>query len=79
MSRRTEVTGRIVAIERLANTYNGNPRYRITLQMADGFGTWNTAADHAFTYAIGNIGLRVDNQVWLTIGGRGTVEGISAR
>jgi hypothetical protein len=67
------VTGRIVSIERLTNSRNGNPRFRVTLQSRDGMGTWNTAADHAFCYSVGNAGLRAESPVTLTIGGRGTI------
>ena len=71
------VIGRIVTIERLTSSRNGNPRFRITLQSDAGMGTWNTAADHAFNYEIGNKGLRAEDRVILTIGGRGTIVAIA--
>lgn len=79
MSTRTYATGRIDRIKRLTNSVNGNPRYAITLEVR-GLGawsqTWNTAADHAFCYDIGNVGFRAGDTVTLTIGGRGTIVGI---
>lgn len=68
-----------MCIERLRNSISGNPRFRITLQTSSGMGTWNTAADHAFNYEVGNTGFRAESHVSVTIGGRGTIVGIEAR
>jgi hypothetical protein len=68
--------GRIVEINRLRNSVNGNPRFAMTLEVRH-LGTfeqtWNTAADHAFNYEIGNAGCREGSWVRVTIGGRGTI------
>lgn len=65
-----EVTGRIVNIDRLRNSTNGNPRFAITLEFVT-LGTisqtWNTATDHAFGYEIGNPGFRVGSEVTITV------------
>lgn len=54
-----EVTGRIIAVDRLANSRNGNPRFAVTLEFT-ALGTitqtWNTRADHAFAYEIAPYG-----------------------
>ena len=48
----------IEAVERLRNSRNGNPRFAITYKLAGQSSTLNTAADAAFSYEIGNPGLR---------------------
>lgn len=76
--------GHITAIDRLRNSRSGNPRFRITLEVStyrDGRAltgrtfveAWNTAADHAFAYTIGNPGFRAGDLVTIAIGGRGTI------
>lgn len=78
-ARKTTVSGRLTAVERLNNSYYGNPRFRLTWESI-GLGTLvmakNTASDASFVYQIGNAGFRVGDKVWLTIGGRGTVTGM---
>lgn len=69
----SQVTGHISRLQRLTNSYSGNPRFRIELEERE---AWNTAADHSFNYEVGNRGLDVGDLVTLTIGGRGTVVGI---
>ena len=75
----TTGTVKIVELERLTNSYSGNPRWAITWE-AVGLGTFtettNTAADASFNYEIGNPGLRVGSMVKLTVNGRGTVSAI---
>lgn len=71
----SRITGRITMCERLQNSRNGNPRFGITI---DGEGSWTTAADHSFAYTIGNRGFRVGDVVTITIGGRGTITGITS-
>lgn len=72
----TKIFGRLTAVERLNNSYYGNPRFRLTWETL-GLGTLtmakNTASDASFAYQIGNKGFRVRDEVILTIGGRGTV------
>lgn len=70
---------RIASIDRLPNSVNGNPRYRIAFVDDGGVydGAWNTATDHAFAYEIGNRGRRVGDEVIVTIGGRGTIIDLS--
>lgn len=70
------VIGRIDSIERLTNSVNGNPRFRISMIDNDNvfhLGAWNTSADASLSYEIGNIGYRVGDSVVLIIGGRGTI------
>lgn len=64
------VKGKIIAIKRLRNSYNGNPRFQIVL--APG-GAYNTVADAQVGYAIGNPGLREGDTVTVTLSGRGTI------
>lgn len=42
-------TERITNIERLNNSTNGNPKYRISFDMAN---TYDTATDHMFAFSI---------------------------
>jgi hypothetical protein len=75
------VAGRIDHIVRLRNSHDGNPRFALTMidhMTGTYLGTWNTAADHALAYDIGNPGYRDGSLVILTIGGRGTVTGIAS-
>jgi hypothetical protein len=72
---------RLTSIERLTNSRNGNPRFKINYdgQYEDGGKVTshaNTASDASFNYEIGNRGFRVGDMVDLTIGGRGTIIGI---
>ena len=79
MSKETQVAGKIDRLERLKNSYNGNPRWAVTLEwvgLGTNWDTWNTASDASFNYEIGNKGYRVGDKVRLTIGGRGTVVAI---
>jgi len=58
------VTARIVASERLKNTTNGNPRFRIAFD--DGV-IRTSQSDAAWTYALGNPGMRNGDKVTLTL------------
>jgi hypothetical protein len=76
------VAGKIYHLERLRNSYSGNPRWAITLEwigVGTTWHTWNTASDASFNYEIGNKGYRVGDKVRLTIGGRGTVVAIDSQ
>lgn len=69
---------RIQAIDRLPNSYSGNPRFTLAYEPADGgsIQTINTAADASYNYEIGNLGLGVGDWVTIGINGRGTVDSI---
>lgn len=64
------LNGRIDTIERIKNSTNGNPRFRIT--MLDGKAL-NTSPDAAFAYEVGNQGLRPGDLVVLAINDRGAI------
>ena len=53
----TYANKRIWSIERLNNSVNGNPRYRIAFE-DDAVRGFRTSSDHGFCYAIGNPDLR---------------------
>lgn len=90
-----EMTGRIAEINRLRSSYSGNPRFEIVLvtsgtgdmsehtgpdcQGDHMFRTFNTAADAHFSYTIGNKGLRANDIVTVTVGGRGTIVDIKSQ
>lgn len=63
------LNGRIDTIERIKNSTNGNPRFRITM---DGKAR-NTSPDAAFAYEVGNQGLRPGDLVVVAINGRGAI------
>jgi hypothetical protein len=66
-----KVTTHIVASERLRNTTNGNPRFRITF----GDGVIRTSqSDSAWTYTFGNPGMREGDKVTLTLSRTGRIE-----
>jgi hypothetical protein len=71
---------RIESIERLSNSYFGNPRFRIGWTEPGGLGRGvaNTAADASFCYEVGNKGLRERDVVELELNGRGVITDISA-
>ena len=76
-----EVAGRIETIERIKNSYSGNPRFRIELMTETTTGNrwchrFNTAADASFNYEVGNPGLRVGDMVIVLLNGRGTISGM---
>lgn len=76
-----EVTGRIVNIDRLTNSRNGNPRFAITLEftaLGTIVQTWNTATDSAFNYEIGNPEYRVGSEVTIAVK-RGNITAMVAR
>lgn len=59
----------IIASERLINTINGNPRYRVTF--ADG-SVHTSQSDSGWVYAFGNPGYRIGDvvEIELTKAGR---------
>jgi hypothetical protein len=73
-----EMRVRIESIERLTNSYNGNPRFRIGWSEPgwSGHGHANTASDASYNYEIGNKGLRVLDVVEIELNGRGTIKSI---
>jgi len=64
---------RIRSIDRLRNSYSGNPRFRISWR----YGAANTAADASYNYEIGNPGFRVGDLVDIELNGHGTIRGIT--
>ena len=70
---------RIESIERLTNSYYGNPRFRLSWSEKGwaGYGLANTAANASYNYEIGNKGLRVGDIVDIELNGRGTIKSIS--
>ena len=61
---------RIITLERIRNSTNGNPRWNVTYLTEDGNrGMAETAADAAFGYEIGNPGYREGSTVDITFGG----------
>lgn len=52
MSTETTVTGAIVATDRLRNSVNGNPRFRVHLDNGE---TYQTSTDSAVSYDIDNL------------------------
>lgn len=68
---KTKITTTIVASDRLNNSRNGNPRYRI----AFGDGEMRTSqSDAAWCYGFGNPGLRNGDTVTLTLSKAGYIE-----
>ncbi|MGH3608883.1 MAG: hypothetical protein ACRDRD_12450 [Pseudonocardiaceae bacterium] len=61
---------RIVALDRLVNSVNGNPRYRVSLGIAGGIDSYVTSSDAAFCYSITNREMRGPVDVWFTRNGR---------
>ena len=71
---------KITEIERLKNTVNGNPRFKITYMDHNGFEhTDNTANDSAFAFRVGNWNMNVGDQVWIEFSPRGTISAMVAR
>lgn len=70
---------RIESIERLTNSYSGNPRYRISWseQGWKEYGAANTSSDASYNYAIGNRGYSVRDLVEIELNGRGTIKSIT--
>jgi len=64
------VTARIVSSERLQNSSNGNPRYRIVF---DDKVTRTSQSDSAWVYAFGNEGLRNGDKVTITLSRAGRI------
>lgn len=63
----------IFQLQRLNNSVNGNPRYKVHTDQ----GSFNTASDHGFVYMINN-GWTADHDLTgreadITISGRGTI------
>lgn len=69
---------RLESVERLTNSYYGNPRFRLSWSTTGWreYGAANTAADASYNYEIGNKGLRAGDFVELELNGRGTVKSI---
>lgn len=69
MSRTVEkITGRIVGVERLNNSVNGNPRFRVDIE---GHGWYMTSSDASVSYSIENFRRTGDVIEWtLTHAGR---------
>ena len=89
-----KMTGRIADVTRIRNSYYGNPRFEITLvtssdpthSLCSGtecegdhmYRTLKTASEASFNYEVGNKGLRANDVVTVTIGGRGTIVAMHA-
>ena len=69
---------RIESIERLNNSYSGNPRFKIAWSEHGwtAYGSANTASDASYNYEIGNKGLRERDLVEIELNGRGTIKSI---
>lgn len=65
-----EVT--VLGVKREFNTRNGNPRY----ELATTLGTYRTASDHNYVYAIDFYALK-GKKALLTLNGRGTITDIA--
>ena len=57
---------RIDDIERLANSVNGNPRFRFHLSTDTNYVVADSKSDASFNYEVGNPGLRAGNLVDVT-------------
>lgn len=69
--------GRITGIERLTNSYYGNPRFRISWQEQDFTPhAATTSPDSSYSYEIGNPGYRVGCVVQISLNGRGSITAI---
>lgn len=77
-----KVTGEIVKITRLANSVNGNPNYELVLDVHSGeeprLEKYRTSSDISDAYKVGNVGMRVDDIVTLTLTGTGRIAMIKA-
>lgn len=64
-----KLTVKMLGIERLKNSANGNPRFAITWarESDDGLVTRQTASNAAIGYEIGNPGYRVGDSVVITL------------
>lgn len=77
MIRDKVLANRITELKRLKNSFNGNPRWEVTLEMIAG-DPWV-----AKTSADSNIGCTIDNSeyrdrpVWVTFNGRGSIIDVS--
>lgn len=73
------VLARITYLERLNNSVNGNPAWRIGYRREDDGQavSTRTQSDASVSYEIGNPGRRVDSLVWLHLTKSGNVSYIS--
>ena len=58
MSKVITITAEIIRIERLNNSVNGNPRYRVTIEQQDNKNSINgkTSTDSMFTFNMPEVG-----------------------
>jgi hypothetical protein len=74
----TEHVVQLLAAQRLPNSRNGNPRYRLAVRPVGGLTMFLlTMSDISDAYAIGNPGLRPDDWVRVTLSRAGRVRHIS--
>lgn len=60
----------VFSLQRLKNSRNGNPRFKVNTDQ----GSFNTAGDHSFVYAIQNGWRGKDNrEAEIEVSGRGTI------
>lgn len=66
---------KVAALDRMKNSVNGNPRYRVTFTTMNGehVGTYMTQTDASVSYEIGNREFR-DGPVSVWLSKRGTIE-----
>lgn len=60
-------TARVTHLQRLSNSVNGNPRYRVAF---DNGQVYVTMSDASFCYGIDNSEMRGDVDVWLNRSGK---------
>jgi hypothetical protein len=71
---------RIESVERLNNSYYGNPRWRVSWSEHgwSAYGSAVTAADSSYNYDVGEKGMRAGDFVEIELNGRGTIKSIKA-
>ncbi len=63
--------GRIIHLERMRSSVNGNPRFRVTFQTDDGsIYVWRTRSDSSFGYQVQN---ELNKHGWLIVSERGII------